>query len=72
MGPASLDTSLLIEQPALNGFRWIEEPVAVLPLVRFDLAHVKLPWRHRPQDRVEIVEVPLLRVHSRPSRAAGT
>jgi len=61
--PGRQDAPLLIEQPSLNGLRWIEEPMIVASLVRIDRRHVDGSWRHCSEKLVEIVEVSLLGCH---------
>jgi hypothetical protein len=58
-----LDTPLLIEQPLVDGLRWIVEAVPVALLVRLDQIHVEHAWRHGRQEPIEIVEVGLCSPH---------
>ena len=45
-----MDTALLVEQPLVDGLRWVVEPMAVTLLVRRDPAHVELSSRHVRQE----------------------
>jgi len=54
-GPASLDSTLLIEQPCPNSLWRIEESVPVTLLVLRHLVHIKCPRLHGGPERVQIV-----------------
>src|SRR5215213_7312833 len=64
-----INAALLVEQPLVDGFGRVIEPMSVASLVRLDPAHVERPRGHRGEEAGEIVEIALLCLHDQPSCA---